>query len=59
MGAAERIPDFKPWRRLPERDRWQVYAEAKRWREKREMVGEVFAEQYDDFIRRLTRELEI
>lgn len=50
-----------PWpsRDLPERDRWVLYGSAKAYREALELQGLVMSESYDEFIKRVTAELEI
>jgi len=52
-------PSYSNCRHLPERDRWEVYAMAKASRGALEDRGVVMTESYDDFIRRVTRELDI
>lgn len=52
-------PNYTNCRHLPERDRWEVYAMAKASRGALEDRGVVMTESYDDFIRRVTRELDI
>lgn len=52
-------PSYSNCRHLPERDRWEVYGMAKAARSALEDRGVVMAETYDDFIKRVCRELEI
>lgn len=52
-------PSYSQYRHIPERDRWVMYAFAKRQRDAMQDAGFQFAESYDQFIARVTRELEI
>jgi hypothetical protein len=52
-------PSYAPFADLPERERWLMYSGAKAHREMLEQAGFVMSEAYDDFIRRVTRELDI
>lgn len=52
-------PSYINCRHLPERDRWEVYGLAKAGRMALEDRGVVMTESYDDFIRRVTRELDL
>ncbi|GLU37155.1 hypothetical protein [Pseudomonas sp. NBRC 100443] len=52
-------PSYNQFRDLPERERWVLYGSAKAYREALEQQGFVMAEAYDDFIRRITEELDI
>lgn len=52
-------PCYSNCRHLPERERWEIYALAKAGRMALEDRGVVMTESYDDFIRRVTRELNI
>lgn len=52
-------PNYSNCRDLPERDRWEVYAMAKASRGALEDRGVVMTESYDDFVRRVTRELDL
>lgn len=52
-------PNYSNCRHLPERDRWEIYGLAKAGRMALEDRGVVMTESYDDFIRRVTRELNI
>jgi hypothetical protein len=52
-------PNYSNCRHLPERDRWEVYGLAKAGRLTLEDRGMFMDEPYDDFIRRVTRELDI
>lgn len=44
---------------LPECERWVLYESAKDYRKSLESQGFTMTEQYDDFVRRVTRELDI
>ena len=50
-------PSYDHFKDLPERERWVLYGSAKAYREALETQGFVMAEAYDDFVRRVTREL--
>lgn len=52
-------PTYRQFRDLPERDRWVLYGSAKAYREALEGQGLAMSESYDDFIRRVTEELNI
>lgn len=52
-------PNYSNCRHLPDRDRWEVYAMAKASRGALEDRGVVMTESYDEFIARVTRELDI
>lgn len=52
-------PTYRQFRDLPERDRWVLYGSAKAYRYALEDQGLVMSESYDDFIRRVTEELNI
>ncbi|MGV8567243.1 MAG: hypothetical protein ACWA7E_04340 [Pseudomonas asiatica] len=52
-------PSYAGFRDLPERDRWVLYGSAKAYREALELQGLVMSESYDEFIKRVTAELEI
>ncbi|QXH68590.1 hypothetical protein [Pseudomonas asgharzadehiana] len=52
-------PNYFNCRHLPERERWEIYGLAKAGREALEERGIVMDESYDDFVRRVTRELDI
>lgn len=52
-------PCYSNCRNLPERERWEIYGLAKAGRMALEDRGVVMTESYDDFIRRVTRELDI
>ena len=52
-------PCYSNCRHLPERERWEIYGLAKAGRMALEDRGVVMTESYDDFIRRVTRELDI
>lgn len=52
-------PSYTNCRHLPERERWEIYGLAKAGREALEDRGVVMTESYNDFIRRVTRELDL
>ncbi|MFP3494139.1 hypothetical protein SB759_07905 [Pseudomonas sp. SIMBA_059] len=52
-------PCYSNCRHLPERERWEIYSMAKASRGALEDRGVVMAEGYDDFVRRVTRELDL
>lgn len=52
-------PSYAAFRALPERERWMLYGSAKAYRAALEDQGLVMSESYDDFIKRVTAELEI
>ncbi|GLK88296.1 hypothetical protein [Pseudomonas turukhanskensis] len=52
-------PSYAAFKGLPERERWVLYGSAKAYREALENQGFVMAEGYDDFVRRVTRELSL
>lgn len=52
-------PSYVSFADLPERERWVMYGSAKAYREALEAQGFVMAEAYDQFIARVTRELDI
>lgn len=52
-------PIYVSFSDLPERERWVMYSGAKAHREMLEQAGFVMSETYDDFVRRVTRELDI
>ncbi|WP_330208657.1 hypothetical protein [Pseudomonas sp. Z13] len=52
-------PTYGHFKYLPERERWVMYSGAKAHREMLEQAGFVMSEAYDDFVRRVTRELNI
>ena len=52
-------PSYRSFRHLPLEQRWQWYENAKRIRRGREAAGVKMTESYDQFIARVTRELEI
>ena len=52
-------PTYDHFRYLPERERWLMYSGAKAHREMLEQAGFVMSEPYDDFVRRVTRELNV
>lgn len=52
-------PSYANCRNLPERERWEIYGTAKAARAALEDRGVVMSETYDDFVRRVTRELDI
>ena len=52
-------PSYAAFADRPERERWVMYSSAKAHREMLEQAGFVMSESYDDFVRRVTRELDI
>ena len=52
-------PTYDHFKDLPERERWKMYSGAKAHREMLEQAGFVMSESYDDFVRRVTRELDL
>lgn len=52
-------PTYDHFKDLPERDRWVLYGSAKAYREALEAQGFVMSEAYYDFVRRVTRELNV
>lgn len=52
-------PYYGNFKDLPERDRWVLYGSANAYREALENQGLVMVEGYDDFVRRVTRELDL
>jgi hypothetical protein len=52
-------PSYASFADLPERERWLMYSGAKAHREMLEQAGFVMSEAYDDFVRRVTRELNL
>ncbi|WP_313328741.1 hypothetical protein [Pseudomonas qingdaonensis] len=52
-------PSYFTFRNLPERERWMLYGSAKDYRASLEAQGLAMAESYDEFIKRVTAELEI
>ncbi|MCO7557813.1 hypothetical protein [Metapseudomonas otitidis] len=52
-------PSYRQFRDLPERQRWVLYGHAKASRGALEDQGFVMAETYDQFVRRVTEELDI
>ncbi|WP_085600359.1 hypothetical protein [Pseudomonas sp. B10(2017)] len=52
-------PTYSQFKGLPERERWVLYGSAKAYREALELQGFQMAESYDQFVRRVTAELEI
>nr|WP_315403149.1 hypothetical protein [uncultured Pseudomonas sp.] len=52
-------PTYSQFKYLPERERWVLYGSAKDYRASLEAQGLAMAESYDEFIKRVTAELEI
>lgn len=52
-------PSYAAFRRFPEPERWTLYELAKAGRRAMEDSGFEMAEPYDDFVRRVTAELDI
>lgn len=52
-------PSYSGFRGLPERERWVLYGSAKAYRAALEDQGLMMSESYDEFIKRVSAELEI
>lgn len=52
-------PAYDHFKDLPERERWKMYSGAQAHRKMLEQAGFVMSENYDDFVRRVTRELNL
>lgn len=52
-------PSYTAFKNLPERERWVLYGSAKAYREALENQGLVMVEGYDEFVRRVTGELDL
>lgn len=52
-------PTYAQFKHLPERERWVLYGSAKDYRASLEAQGLAMGESYDEFIKRVTAELEI
>lgn len=52
-------PSYAAFAELPEQQRWKMYGGAKAHREMLEQAGFVMSETYDDFVRHVTRELDL
>lgn len=52
-------PSYAAFADLPEHQRWKMYSGAKAHREMLERAGFVMSESYDEFIARVTRELDL
>ena len=52
-------PTYSQFKGFPERERWTIYELAKAGRQAMEDCGFEMAESYDEFITRVTAELEI
>lgn len=52
-------PSYASFADLPERERWLMYSSAKAHRETLKQAGFVMSESYGDFVRRVTRELNV
>ena len=52
-------PSYAAFADLPEQQRWRMYSGVKAHREMLEQAGFVMSEAYDDFVRRVTRELNV
>lgn len=57
--TVQRADADRAYRQLPERDRWAMYDFAKQQREDMQAAGFQLTETYDQFVRRVTAELEI
>ena len=53
------VTGYHVYRQRPEQERWKLYQQAKKERAEREAAGIASIETYDQFIARVTRELEI
>lgn len=52
-------PSYAQFKGLPDRERWVLYGSAKAYRAALEDQGLVMSESYDQFVRRVTEELEL
>ena len=52
-------PSYAAFADLPEQQRWKMYSGAQAHRKMLEQAGFVMSENYDDFVRRVTRELNV
>lgn len=52
-------PSYTNCRHLPERDRWEIYGLAKAGRLALQDRGIIMDEAYEDFVRRVCRELDL
>ena len=52
-------PSYAAFADLPEQQRWKMYSGAQAHRKMLEQAGFVMSENYDDFVRRVTRELNL
>lgn len=52
-------PSYAQFKLLPEQQRWVMYGGAKAYREALEWQGFVMSETYDDFVARVTLELDL
>ena len=52
-------PSYSQFKDLPERERWVIYGSAKAYRRALEEAGFAMGESYDDFVKRVTRELDV
>ncbi|MBP5054341.1 hypothetical protein [Pseudomonas chlororaphis] len=52
-------PSYAQFKDLPERERWVLYGSAKAYRESLETQGFAMAESYDQFVSRVTAELDL
>ena len=52
-------PSYATFKSLPERERWVLYGSAKAYLEALENQGFTMTETYDDFIRRVCREMNL
>lgn len=52
-------PTYGQFKDLPERERWVLYGSAKAYRAALEDQGLVMSESYDQFVRRVTEELDL
>ncbi|WP_236236582.1 hypothetical protein [Pseudomonas faucium] len=52
-------PTYTQFKGFPGRERWRIYELAKAGRQAMEDSGFEMAESYDDFVRRVTKELDL
>lgn len=52
-------PTYAQFKGLPDRERWVLYGSAKAYRAALEDQGLVMSESYDQFVRRITEELDL
>ncbi|TYO83680.1 hypothetical protein DQ397_000765 [Pseudomonas sp. CK-NBRI-02] len=52
-------PTYAQFKSFPDRERWMLYGSAKTYRAALEDQGLVMSESYDQFVRRVTEELDL